>query len=50
LVIGFGSTNFKNQTLIEFNNKMIKIHPRNKNTNNGIFGNLLYADLALIEV
>ncbi|CAK5080172.1 unnamed protein product [Meloidogyne enterolobii] len=29
---------------------MIKIHPRNKNTNNGIFGNLLYADLALIEL
>uniref|UniRef100_A0A1I8BFR8 Peptidase S1 domain-containing protein n=1 Tax=Meloidogyne hapla TaxID=6305 RepID=A0A1I8BFR8_MELHA len=29
---------------------MIKIHPKNKKTNNSIFGTLLFADLALIEL
>jgi hypothetical protein len=50
MIIGYGSTNAKKQKFIEFNKKMIKIHPKNKRIDNTIFGNFLFADIALIEV
>ncbi|KAF7636341.1 Peptidase S1 domain-containing protein [Meloidogyne graminicola] len=50
MVIGYGSNNAKQQLFIKINNKMIKIHPKNKRIYNKIFGYIIYFDIALIEL